>query len=230
MLSTLRIKGECPRAGTSQLIPHDLVANCRQFRAQGFHNLPKIIGCDPARYGDDRFAIVVRRGRQARILGKYRELDLVELASRIIVFIDQEQPDAVVVDADGVGAGAVDHIKHRNYGRSLFEFHGGMRAEDSNAYYNKRAECWMRMRDWLKAGAEIPDDPELAIDLFGPEYGFSNKNQIQLEKKESMKDRGLASPDLGDALAMTFAVKVAARPKRKPQLIYTFPSANAWME
>jgi len=93
-----------------------------------------------------------------------------------------------------VGAGVVDHIKHRNYGRSLFEFHGGMRAEDSNAYYNKRAECWMLMRDWLKAGAEIPDDPELAIDLSGPDYGFSNKNQIQLEKKESMKDRGLASP------------------------------------
>jgi hypothetical protein len=56
------------------------------------------------------------------------------------------------------------------------------------------------------------------------------QNQIQLEKKESMKDRGLASPDLGDALAMTFGVKVAARPKHEPQLIYTFPSANAWME
>jgi len=62
----VRIKGECPRAGTSQLIPQDLVANCREFRAQGFHNLPKIIGCDPARYGDDRSTIVVRQGRQAR--------------------------------------------------------------------------------------------------------------------------------------------------------------------
>ena len=37
-------------------------------------------------------------------------------------------------------------------------------------------------------------------------YGFTAKNQIQLEKKEDMKKRGLASPDCGDALAMTFAV------------------------
>ena len=44
-----------------------------------------------------------------------------------------------------------------------------------------------------------------------------------------MKDRGLASPDLGDALAMTFVVKVAARPKREPQLVYNFPSAHEWM-
>jgi hypothetical protein len=40
-----------------------------------------------------------------------------------------------------------------------------------------------------------------------PEYGFSIKNQIQLEQKEDMKRRGLASPDLGDCLAMTFAVR-----------------------
>jgi hypothetical protein len=26
--------------------------------------------------------------------------------------------------------------------------------------------------DWLKAGAEIPDDPELEIGLTGPQYGL----------------------------------------------------------
>jgi hypothetical protein len=54
---------------------------------------------------------------------------------------------------------------------------------------------------------EIRDDPKLEVDLIGPEYGFSIKNQIQLEQKEDMKRRGLASPDLGDFLAMTFAVR-----------------------
>ena len=63
------------------------------------------------------------------------------------------------------------------------------------------------MRDWFHKGSvEIPDDPELEVDLTGPEYGFSSKNQIQLERKEDMKRRGLASPDLGDCLSMTFAV------------------------
>jgi hypothetical protein len=59
------------------------------------------------------------------------------------------------------------------------------------------------MRDWLSAGS-IPDDEELEADLTGPEYFHSAKNQIQLEKKEDMKKRSLASPDLGDTLAMSF--------------------------
>jgi hypothetical protein len=71
-------------------------------------------------------------------------------------------------------------------------------------YFNHRAEVWGLMRAWLKDGAEIPDDPELETDLTGPEYHFSSKNQIQLEKKEDMKSRGLSSPDVGDMLAMTF--------------------------
>src|SRR5215468_1708423 len=78
----------------------------------------------------------------------------------------------------------------------------------------RRAEVWGLAADWLRAGAQIPDDPELEVDLTGPQYGYSNKSQIQLEKKEDMKARGLASPDLGDTLAMTFAVKVA------PQSVY----------
>jgi hypothetical protein len=61
------------------------------------------------------------------------------------------------------------------------------------------------MRDWLVTGS-IPDDPELETDLTGPEYYFSAKNQIQLERKEDMKKRGLASPDCGDMLAMSFSI------------------------
>jgi hypothetical protein len=78
---------------------------------------------------------------------------------------------------------------------------------------------------------QIPDDPEMDADLVGPQYGFSSKGQIQLEQKSDMKSRGLASPDLGDCCAMSFAVKVKA--KKKPveqQLIYSFPDRSlGWM-
>jgi hypothetical protein len=45
-----------------------------------------------------------------------------------------------------------------------------------------------------------------------------------------MKSRGLASPDLGDCLAMTFAVKVAAR-KHTPaqQPLYRRDDGWSWM-
>ena len=68
------------------------------------------------------------------------------------------------------------------------------------------------MRDWLEGGGVIPPDEELRSDLVSPEYGFTgDKGQIVLEKKQDMKKRGLASPDCGDSLALTFAAPV--RPK-----------------
>jgi len=103
--------------------------------------------------------------------------------------------------------GVVELLQHRGYCKGLFEFHGGERPRGFNMHFNRRSEVWGLMRDWFHNGsAEIPDDPELAVHLTGPEYGFSSKNQTQLERKEDMKRRGLASPDLGDCLSMTFAV------------------------
>ncbi|MDP2329755.1 MAG: hypothetical protein Q8M19_03540 [Reyranella sp.] len=76
-------------------------------------------------------------------------------------------------------------------------------------YANKRAEIWGSVKDWLEH-ASLPDDPELGADLTGVEYGFNAKGEIQLEKKDDMKKRGLASPDIADALALTFALPVSA--------------------
>jgi len=82
----------------------------------------------------------------------------------------------------------------------------------------------------------IPDDPAMEVDLTGPQYGYSNKSQIQLEKKEDMKARGMASPDLRDTLAMTFAVNVSARTRERKEWYeelaryrYRDPSPDAWM-
>jgi hypothetical protein len=69
---------------------------------------------------------------------------------------------------------------------------------------------WAKMRQWLADRGAIPgDDRELAADLSGPQYGFDARNRLQLERKQDMKARGLASPDAADALALTFARPVA---------------------
>src|SRR6266550_1478282 len=227
----VRVRGEFPRAGSTQFIPGDVVAAARSYKSQGHESLPKVLSVDVARFGDDQMVVGMRQGRKAKILAKYRGLDTVQVAERIIKFMEEEKPDAIVIDEDGIGAGVVDHIKFCGFGRRVFGFHGGTAASDPNAYFNLRAECWGRMRDWLSAGAEIPDDPELEADLTGPEYGFSAKQQIQLEKKEDMKKRGLSSPDCGDMLAMSFSVKVAA-PKKVADEPLDYRSGEAtlgWM-
>jgi hypothetical protein len=207
----VRVRGEFPRAGSTQLISGDSVAAARKFKAKGYEHLPKILAIDVARFGDDQTVIGMRQGSWFDILNSYRGLDTQQVAERVIEYIKEHNPDGIIVDGDGIGAGVVDALRHRGYGKKLREFHGGSGPMDGDMYFNHRAEVWGLMRDWLKGPVKIPDDPELETDLTGPEYFFSNKNQIQLEKKEDMKKRGLASPDKGDTLAMTFAFKVEIR-------------------
>lgn len=215
----VRVRGVFPRAGSNQFIGQDLVDAARRYSAEGFGHLPKIGACDVARFGDDQTVIGDRQGRKARIWHKFRGLDTIQVAKHCIEYIDEESPDAFVVDGDGLGAGVVDYLRERNYHRktAVIEFHGGASPDDANAYFNRRAECWGLMRDWLKSGAEIPKDNELESDLTGPTYGFSPKQQLQLEKKEDMKKEGKASPDCADMLAMTFGVKIIPTPKPAPR-------------
>ena len=209
------IRGEFPLVGSDQFIPPDHVNAARKMIAVGFEGLPKILSCDVARFGDDQTVIGYRQGRYCVVLEKLRGKDTVFVAERILHWREKESPDAIVIDGDGLGAGTIDHIKHRGFGDRLFEFHGGASPINEKKYVNKRSEAWGLMREWLAEIPQIPDDPELADDLIGPLYSYNAKGQIALEHKDDMKERGIASPDCGDMLAMTFSVKIAPpNPKR----------------
>jgi hypothetical protein len=43
------------------------------------------------------------------------------------------------------------------------------------------------MRDWLQAGGDIPDDPEIDVDLTGPDYFFSLKGQKTSPQRSSRR-------------------------------------------
>ena len=61
----------------------------------------------------------------------------------------------------------------------------------------------------------------------GPGYHYDKSDQLVLESKEDMERRGLASPDDGDALALTFA---AAVPPKRPAYQPPPPSGDrSWM-
>jgi hypothetical protein len=67
-----------------------------------------------------------------------------------------------------------------------------------------RAYMWGEMKDWLLKGA-IEKDEKMAMDLVGPGYHINQSNLLVLRSKADMQKRGQASPDDGDALALTFA-------------------------
>ena len=205
----VRVRGEFPSASSMQFIPSDIIEAAQEREAKSYSHEPLIIGVDVARFGDDQSVICFRRGRDAMTIPwrKYRGLDTMQLAARVAEVVAEFQPDAVFVDGGGVGGGVVDRLRQLAF--NCVDVNFGAKADDAR-YLNKRAEMWGRMKEWL-VGGSILKDRDLHDDLIGVEYGYTVTNQIQLEKKEDMKKRGLASSDCGDALAVTFAHPVAPK-------------------
>lgn len=210
----IEVKGQFPRQGDKQFISRDIVENAiiRELPEPSDLGAPLIMGVDIARYGDDSTVIRFRQGRDARSLPhvKLKGADNMEVANTCAHLIDKFDPDAVCIDL-GNGAGVIDRLREMGY--KVHEVNFG-KASPEDEFANFRTFIWSQMREWLNGGC-IDDHPELKADLASPEYKFQGgTDRLRLETKEELKKRGFHSPDHGDALACTFAVKVARRDRR----------------
>jgi len=167
----------------------------------------RVLGVDVARYGDDKSTVYMRQGLAAWKLGEWRGVDLMTLAGLVMQYEDQYKTDATFIDL-GMGAGVVDRM--RQSGRNPIGVHFGSKSTNPQCF-NKRSQMWVETKKWLESGGAVPQDIGLREDLVSQEYFFTAKDQIQLVKKEDMKKLGLASPDDGDGLALTFAEPVRPR-------------------
>lgn len=182
-----------------------------------------VAGVDPARFGEDRTAIIRRRGR--RVYGEeyHDNVDLMQTTGYVVRLIEEEKVKRVFIDVGGLGAGIVDRLRELGYGASITAVNSGESPMDKERYKNKRAEMWAKMREWLEdQPCEIPDSNALHADLCGPSFSYDSNTRLQLEKKEDMKKRGIRSPDGGDALALTFAAPVNAKPKPRPKQDFSY--------
>jgi hypothetical protein len=210
----IHVKGEFPNVSDRQFIPHSYVQQARgvELHPSKYNFAARILAVDPAWMGGDETCIGLRQGNKFRILARYNKNDDdFVMAGYVAKFEDDEKVDAVFVDF-GYGTGIVSAGKQLGRSWKLIAFGG----ESGDAgYLNKRAEMWGMMKDWLRDGGTIPDDPILAAELVGPEYYVkttgSGAGKIVLESKTDMKRRGLASPNRADTLALTFAAPVANR-------------------
>jgi hypothetical protein len=229
----VRVLGQFPSASSLQFIGTDAVNDARLRQIIESAILPSdpvIFGVDHARFGDDRTVCAIRQGRDARSR-EWLEWpgigDSMQIAGDINAAMRRWLPDAVFIDAGGPNAGGIiDRLRQLNpeYD-SIFEISFGVTQKGMEARFNnstrvrvadKRAQMWTNMRSWLERGI-LPDRQELTDDLTGLEYGYDGDNAIRLEKKEHAKGRGIASPDFGDALALTFAEDVA--PRKTPEYL-----------
>lgn len=199
--------GEYQVLSDTQFISWEAV-RAAQERPRVPHGRPLLFGLDVARFGDDRSVLAIREGDALVELIKWEKLDTQQLAGVVAEIAGKATPDAIFVDGVGVGGGVVDRL--RILGFHIIEVNAGGKASADKRYVNKRAEMWGRMREWLDGRGVLPaKEVDLGSELTGPQYHFDASNRVALEKKEDMKKRGLRSPDLADALALTFAFPVS---------------------
>lgn len=188
------------------LITIDVVSDAAKkvFRTDVIEGLPRIVGVDVARFGDDRSVIMRRQGLATLEPIVFQGMDNMELVGRVSAIINTWHPQAVFVDA-GRGEGVIDRLRQLGY--TIVEVNFGGKASDVG-YVNKRSEMWDEMAKWFTAGGGIPNHPDLKTDLCVPTYHFDKANRFALESKDDIRKRGMRSPDIADALALTFAFPV----------------------
>jgi len=203
-----------------QFIPSTVVSEARKREVYTDTGDPRILGVDVARFGDDSTVIYGRCGMDARSMGyqRYQGLDTMQVAARVADTIERQVVDMVFVDEGAMGAGVVDRLRQMGFDNIVginFGVPSDRTVEGAAMSADKRAEMWVSMREALKGGLAIPDDDQLAFELLGPMYDFDARIRIRLEKKSVMKKRGIRSPDIADALALTYAYPVIAHAIRQ---------------
>lgn len=212
----VRVLGKFPRQSFSTFISRSTVEAAISRELETPSSGPVILGVDVARFGDDLSVIWPRQGRDARAHTPdvYSGLSTTELTRRIVMKYNELGASAAMIDGGGVGGGVVDQC--RALGLNVFEVTFGGKSDgglvSGERYFNKRAEIYGSLREWLKTGA-LPDlkaPRSIVDDMCATEFSLSKaKDEIQLEAKDFVKSRLGFSPDLTDALALTFAYPIA---------------------
>lgn len=209
----IRIYGQFPSVGEMEFFSSADVEAAMHREVYVALTDPLALGVDVARFGKNSSVIFPRKGRDARTIPRevYKGIDTVSLAAKTFDAGNRLRADGIFIDGGGVGGGVVDNCRRMHMG--VFEIQFGAKPDQlhhsmgiaGERYANKRAEMYGALRAWLKTGS-IPHDDDLLRQFTAITYTLNRRDEIQLIAKEDMDE----SPDDLDALALTFALPIAA--------------------
>lgn len=208
----VRVLGLPPRFDAEQFIPREFVTQAMERTVPLFDRWPLILGCDVGR--GDRSVMLPRRGRKVlekvEIIRGERTTDFSRRIAEEIRFYREDQglTAQVIIEELGMGVGVVETLEDMGFADQVWGINTGESASEfgKELYTNLRCEMWARCKEWLEGQVELPNIPELMDDLLVMKRRPSANGKLRLETKDEMRRRGVKSPDVGDALALTFAI------------------------
>ena len=206
----IRVLGEFPLADNDTMIPIDLIDSAVNRDVSSSPTAPIVWGLDVARFGSDSSVLCKRQSNVVLSVQSYRNLDLMALCGVVVHEFESSsvRPAEILIDSIGLGAGVVDRL--RELGLPVRGINVSESPSMAGTYLNLRAELWGKAKDWLsKRDCKLPRDDRLASELATVKYHFSSSGRLQVEGKQSIKSRGLPSPDVADAFVLTFASDAA---------------------
>lgn len=179
---------------------------------------PKRMALDVAE-GTNYNSLVLRTDNLCTVKEKTLEPDLMKTADNFIKAITEERvsPENAWIDATAIGSGVYARVNQQ--GVKINSFKGGEKAteksesekqKDPIEFYNLRAECYWKLRDWILQGGALEPHKDW-MQLTKLRYRTTSDKKIQMMPKEEMRVRALLeaseSTDTPDAASMTFGPK-----------------------
>jgi hypothetical protein len=198
------ILGQFPKSAINSLISLQDVEKAmeRTLKITDYDYAQKRLGVDVARGGMDSTVIFPRQGLAAFKYATMRQANGPEVAARILAAKARWKSEMEFIDdTGGFGGSVVDSLQLS--GQSPVPIHFASKATDPR-YFNKRSEMWLEMAAWIKKGGALPKCNQLKKELTSVNY-FIKNGKFMLEAKDQIKKRLGFSPDIADALALTFA-------------------------
>lgn len=201
----VRVLGEFPDHASDTLIGIDQIESAFHADRELYNENDDVTGLDVARFGDDDSALVRRVGNRAKVVWVINGNNTMELAGKAAIYLRENRATKLYIDiTGGLGAGVFDRLREQpDIAGRVYGVNVAGEARDSATFLNIRIESWTNVRDWLRDA--VLEKHEGFYELAQPKYKITSAGKMQLESKEDMKKRGVASPNVGDALALTLS-------------------------
>ena len=162
------------------------------------------MGVDVAEDGGNYNVIILRWANYAKVALKYQTSDTMDLCGRVIQLAkDLDILDRnIFIDSIGVGKGVVDRLYEQRWNVNAVKV--SEKAGDEYQFTNLRSENYWKLRKWLPTATLEPHKEWYQLSQIKYKVRDSS-GKLMIMPKDEMRKQGIESPDVADALALTFS-------------------------